>query len=291
MVLKAQYRNISSTPGNSFKVKLLEAKEFPAAWHFHPQYELSLIVSSIGMRYVGNSVKNFSEGDLVLIGKNLPHCWKTIGNQKKNVRAIVVQWEEDLLGEGWIEKEEFKAISKLLKSSSLGIKFTQKVAKKLEKDFEELLILSPFKKLIKFLNILNILANQSHQELLAEPGFRNKVSIEDSERISTLNNFVKENYMNKINLKAAAYQISMSEEAFCRFFKNAMDKPFFQFVNEYKINMACKMLIDDVSSSVSQIAYECGYNNLSFFYRQFRRFVGKSPVEFRKMFKEIPCLN
>lgn len=112
------------------------------------------------MRYVGNSIKNFKEGDLVLIGKNLPHCWKTIGEQKDIVRAFILQWEEDLLGEGWLEKEEFTHISRMLRLSSRGIKFDVELAEALKSDFARLMEVPPYERLVGFLNILNKLARE-----------------------------------------------------------------------------------------------------------------------------------
>lgn len=288
--MKAQYQYVSSSPGSSFKIKLYEDKEFPAAWHFHPQYELTYIKSSKGMRYVGNSIKNFKEGDLVLIGKNLPHCWKTIGEQKDIVRAFVLQWEENLLGEGWLEKEEFTHISRMFKLSSRGIKFDLKLAEKLKNDFIGMMKVSPFEKLVRFLNILNRLAQEKKYEILAGPGFRAKISLEDSERMSTIYNYVQDHYKEKMSLRDVSSQIAMSGENFCRFFKNSFGKPFFEFVNEYKINLACKMLIDN-DNLVGRIAYECGYNNHTFFYRQFQKFTHRSPSQYRKAYKNIPVMS
>ncbi|MFT7035841.1 MAG: AraC-like DNA-binding protein [Cyclobacteriaceae bacterium] len=285
--MKEQYRNVSSSPGSSFRIKLFEHREFPAAWHFHPQYELTYIKSSEGMRYVGNSIINFKEGDLVLIGKKLPHCWKTIGEQKDIVRAFILQWEEDLLGEGWLDKEEFTHISRMLKLSSRGIKFDVELAEALKSDFARLMEVPPYERLVGFLNILNKLAQEKSYEILAGPGFSTKISEEDTERMSAIYNYVQAHYKEKISLKDMSSQIVMSEENFYRFFKSSFGKPFFEFVNEYKINLASKLLIDS-DSSIGTIAYECGYNSLTFFHRQFLKFTLRSPGQYRKSYKSIP---
>ncbi|MEQ6119802.1 AraC family transcriptional regulator [Reichenbachiella sp. MALMAid0571] len=288
--MKPEYRNISSSPGNSFRVKLFENKEFPAAWHFHPQYELTYIKSSEGMRYVGNSIRNFKNGDLVLIGKNLPHCWKTIGLQKDIVRAYVVQWEEDLMGTNWLEKEEFYHISQMLKLSTRGMKFGKAIAEELKDDFAELTLLPPFEKLVRFLFILNKLAHEEKYDLLSGSGFSDKISLEDSKRMTVVYSYVKDNYKKKFSLKDVSSSIAMSEENFCRFFKRSFNKPFFEFVNEYKINIACKLIIE-TDNTISRIAYECGYNNLTFFHRQFQKLMNVSPGKYRKLHNNISVID
>ncbi len=287
--MKAEYRDTGSSTGSSFKTRFFVDKEFPAAWHFHPQYELTYILGSTGIRYVGDSMNNFEHGDLVLVGANLPHCWKTVGNQTENVQCVIVQWDEGLLG-NWSNKPEIAHIRSLLRLSLRGVKFKRDKALELEKKLVNLVEQEPFERLLSLLWVLQELATTDEYELLAGPGFTHSLSLQESERINTLYNFVKENIKTQITLQEAADQVSMGRESFCRFFKKTFNKSFFEFVNEYKINLASKMLID-TDLSVSEIGYSIGYNNLSFFYRQFNKFMNMSPSKYRKQYQRIPILS
>lgn len=283
--MKAEYRSISPSPGSSFRTSIFEGKEFIASWHFHPQYELTYILGSSGIRYVGDNMANFEYGDLVLVGSNLPHCWKTVGEQKEDVKCIIIQWDEDLLS-AWLEKEEFQHIRQLIQSASRGIHFDKESAKKVESKMLALIELSPFERLLSFLQILQELAVNANPKYLAGQGFTSNLTVKESERVNLIYNYVKEHHNQQISLDAVAEKVAMNKESFCRFFKKTFRKSFFEFINEYKISMASKMLIT-TDLTTSEIGYKVGYNNLSFFNRQFNKFVKMPPSKYRKMYRDI----
>lgn len=284
--MKAEYRNIDTSPGSSFRASFFEDTEFPAAWHFHPQYELTYILKSTGIRYVGDSIQNFEPGDLVLVGSNLPHCWMTVGEQTDNVQCIIIQWNTELLGD-WLNKPEMKSIIQLLQKSQRGIRFSSETARTLEIGIIQLTQKPPFERLLGLLQILQKLASIEAQEPLASGGYNNAMGMDQSGRINLLYNFVRENHLRQITLEEVAASIKMGREAFCRFFKKTFNKSFFTFVNEYKVNLASKLLIDS-DLSVSQIGYDVGYNNLTFFHRQFAKFMHMSPSKYRNAYQRIP---
>ena len=266
--MKAHFEKITSLPENSFKAFIYKEQEFTAPWHFHPEYELTFILNSRGMRYVGDSVQPFEEGDLVLLGANLPHCWKNTGKQQGLSTALVIQWQEDILGDGWLQKKEFANIQQLLKQAALGLRFRREVSVALKDMLPGIVDQPPFEKLISLLKILNHLAIAGQYEALCANSFSYNLDMEANEKINKIYNFVKEHYQQKIRLKDIASLVAMSEAAFCRFFKKKLNKSFFTFVNEYRINMACKLLLE-TDRQVAQIGFECGYESLPFFYRQF----------------------
>ena len=278
--MKPQYRNLISDAQSSLLVSMFVDKEFPAAWHFHPQYELTYIVSSTGMRYVGNSVQHFSPGDFVLVGSNLPHSWKTVGQQKANVKCVIVQWNENLLGKEWLTKLEFQNINLFLKKSSRGIKFSKTIAKEFHSRMTELVNLPPFEKLISTLTILQALSLKNEYTLLASSGLNDLITTMDSNRLSLVHSYIRENVRNNINLADVAPIIGLTKESFCRYFKKKHKKNFSTFLNEYKVALASKLLIE-TDMSISEIGYECGYNSVSFFHRQFSRFMKISPRQYR----------
>lgn len=284
--MKAHPEKIISPPQGSFKVFHYENEEFDAPWHFHPEFELTYIVNSGGIRYVGDSVMEFEAGDLVLLGANLPHCWKNTGTGGQLAKSIVVQWPEDLLGEGWLDKDEFIGIRKLLASASRGLQFDLKELDGVLPLLYELNDQAPFEKILSLLKVLHILAKGRHYKFLSGDNFTAKLNHRANERINQIHNFVRENYQNRITLAQISSLVNMSEETFCRFFKRTFNKTFFTFLNEYKIKLACKFLIES-DQQVTEIAFQCGYESLPFFYRQFNKFMGCSPLAYQRKYARV----
>lgn len=284
--MRAHYEKILPQESSSFTAFAYEKDEFDTPWHYHPEYELTFIVSSRGVRYTGNSFENFEENDLVLLGPHVPHCWKNTGQQLEKASAIVIQWNDHLLGVDWLKQREFDSIRKLLQRSEQGLKFDTHLAIKLKNDLKVLLELPPFEKLIAFVEILNELALSPDARVLCDRSFYNEMNYEDHERINRIQQYVRKHYMQKITLAKMAAEIHMTEESFSRFFSKLMSKPFFTFLNEYRINAACKMLIE-TDVSVTQISYDCGFESLPFFYRQFKKYKENSPKQYRSAFQRI----
>ena len=269
---KAHFEPISPLTTNSFKAAFQAKEEFDFPWHYHPEYELTFIASSQGIRYVGNSMEDFRENDLVLLGPNLPHCWKNTVKQNTLAEAVVFQWKDDMLGENWMTKQEFVSILKLLRLSSKGIKFGEPIAQGLRPKMYRLLEVPSFQKLILLLEILQELSQTDDYRVLCEHGFESNIDYADSERINEVYQYVKDNYQQKIRLEDIADHVNMSKEYFSRYFSNIMDKTFFTFLNEYRISKACKMLIE----TDLQVAQLC--------YKQFKKIKGISPQQYRTKF-------
>ena len=281
--MKAQYEKITGSSESSFNAFVYENENFDAPWHFHEEYELTYIEKGKGIRYVGNSVEKFEEGDLVLLGSNLPHCWKNSPQNTTMVKSLVFQWDGHLLGKEWLLKNEFKSIRDLLNNASEGIKFNKDFALEISVELREIMNSSPFEKLIGFLQILERLSLIPEMEKLTTPGFSPNLNRKTNKRIDKVYDFVQNNYDKKIKLNDVSSLVSMGDEAFCRFFKKSFGKSFFTFINEYRINLACKMLIE-TNMQISQIAYASGYESLPFFYRQFKKFMGCSPLVYQKKY-------
>ncbi|WP_298474197.1 AraC family transcriptional regulator [uncultured Maribacter sp.] len=281
--MKAQLEKIVSSPRSSFKVFLYSNTEFDAPWHFHPEFELTYITKSSGMRYVGDSVLEFEEGDLILLGANLPHCWKNTTEHKTTSESIVLQWKEDVIGEGWLSRTEFMDIKKLLILASRGVKFGKAVTKKIDPLLRGMISHSPFENIISLLQILNLLAHSKNKTVLSGDNFSPRLNDKVNVRINVIHDFVNKNYHRQITLTEIAGLVSMSEESFCRFFKKTFNKSFFTFLNEYKIKLACKLLIDS-NKQVAEIAFLSGYESLPFFYRQFNKFIKCTPLVYQQKY-------
>lgn len=282
--MKAQFEAFTPLPESSFRIFGYQVREFDAPWHYHPEYELTIILESEGIRYVGNSMENFETGDLVLLGPNLPHCWKNSPDHAGVASSVVVQWPEQFLGGGWLDVAEFKSVRRLLQLASQGVRFDQEVSAAVRPMLAEMLEMQPFPRLMKFLEVLELLAGVRNFHLLCEQGFDYPLNYEDNQRINIVYNYIREHYGERITLAAVSALVHMNEEAFSRFFSRIMQKPLFTFLNEYRINMASKMLIE-TDLQVAEISYACGYESLPFFFRQFRKFGGVTPATYRKQFR------
>ncbi|SDX18584.1 AraC-type DNA-binding protein [Lutibacter oricola] len=283
--MKAQFEKIAASSLSSFNAFIYEDKNFDAPWHFHPEYELTYIVKGEGIRYVGNNVQKFEAGDFVLIGSNLPHCWKD-SNSVTDVKSIVFQWSDNILGDNWLKNNEFKNIKHLLNKANKGILFNPSFSKNIESRLKTIINQNPLDKLLNFIKLLEYLSSVNDFNTLTSDGFTPSLNLKANKRIDIVYDYVQANYDKKIKLNDVSSLVSMGDEAFCRFFKKSLSKSFFTFVNEYRINLACKLLIES-NKQVSQIAYECGYESLPFFYRQFQKFMDCSPLVFKKMYHKL----
>ncbi|SEJ03319.1 AraC-type DNA-binding protein [Dyadobacter sp. SG02] len=282
--MKAQFEAFQPLPDSSFRIFGYEVAEFDAPWHYHPEYELTVILQSEGIRYVGNSMESFEAGDLVLLGPNLPHCWKNTPDSQGPASSIVAQWPGDFMGTGWQDVEEFKSVKRLLQLAGQGIRFSQEVSGMVTPILAEMLEMQPFPRLMKFLEVLELLASVKNIHFLCEQGFAYPLNYEDNQRINTVYNYIREHYAERITLTTLAGLVYMSEESFSRFFSRTMQKPLFTFLNEYRINIASKMLIE-TDMQVAEISFACGYESPPFFFRQFRKFGGMTPAAYRKQFR------
>lgn len=279
--MKAQFEKITSPLNSSFNAFIYANDHFDAPWHFHPEYELTYILEGEGIRHVGNSIQQFEKGDFILLGSNLPHCWKNNAQYDGGAKSLVFQWNDDLLGKDWIEKEEFYNIKRLLKSASKGMKFNENSSKIIIDKLMEIVDKRPTDRLLSFIYLLDELSLSNETEILTAVDFSPNLNLKTNYRIDKVYNYVQEHYNKKIRLQDVSQLVSMGNEAFCRFFKKTLNKSFTTFINEYRISMACKLLLE-TNMQVSQIAYQCGYESLPFFYRQFHKFMNCSPLTYKK---------
>lgn len=283
--MKPHYKPIPSE-SKLFKVEFQKTiKEFYYPWHYHSELEIAFIMSGAGVRYVGNSIENFFEEELVLLGSNLPHTWNNSDHQAP-VNAIVIYLREEFFDKSWMQSIEFEAIRNLAISMNKGIKVDSRVAAKLKHKFLNLLDSSPFEKLMILLEILQELAHNSEFRFLCEQEFVCEMNDMDKTRINTVYNYIQTHYQEQISLANIASRLNMSEEYFSRFFSKTMKKPFFKFLNEYKINRACKLLIE-TDKQISEVCYASGFESLPFFYRQFKNVKKCSPKVFKSNYQKI----
>ena len=253
-------------------------KNFETPWHFHPQHELTYIEESIGTKFIGDYVGAYEPGELVLLRSNLPHVWKNHTMQQGLSKSTVVQWNKGI----YTKVPELSKLFKMLRTASKGIIFNKKEVAHLIPKVLELPVLKGHDLYIQLLAILMQLSNCEHQTL-SKISFLDDMPTAYGSRMAKIHDFVEAHYHRKIYLKELAEIVSMSEQSFSRFFSKMMGRPFFTFLNEYRINMASRMLID-TDRSVAEIGFSCGYDSLPFFHKQFNKFKSESPSRYRKRF-------
>lgn len=276
--MKPELEQIKLRKRSSILVFEYIKKHFDALWHFHPQYELTYILESSGTKFIGDYVGPYASGELLLLRSNLPHCWKNHRKEGQVSRSLVIQWNKGIFA----KVPEMQSVFDMFLRASRGIQFAAEDIDKILPDLEKLKDLEGQELYVSLLEILMKLSN-FQGTTLSEASFIDDLPYESSDRMSRIHDFVESHYHKKIRIHQLADLVNMSEQSFSRFFSKMMGRPFFTFLNEYRINMAAKMLID-TEEPVAQIGYACGYDSLPLFHKQFNKFKNETPHKFRKKY-------
>ena len=277
------------TPGlsNSFLVKQHKNQivRNQASWHFHPEVELVFVDKGQGKRHIGNHLSYFNCSQLIMIGANLPHHGLSDRLTTRGSETLV-QFKPDFWGDTLLSLPEMKPITALLERAKKGVVFKRETRKLVGPKVQELVNLSSIRRLILLLEILNDLAVAEDYTLLNIDGFALEISPKDSEKIDHIFKFININFERSISLEEISDVASMTVPAFCRYFKRTTGKTFTKLVNEYRIVHATKLLSES-SSSITDICFECGFNNFSHFNKLFKEFMGKSASQYRNEMKKM----
>lgn len=288
--MKIMHEQVSFAPRTMLKVKWDDFPHFTYPWHFHSEFEIVYILKSTGKRFVADSIESFKEGDITLIGSNLPHFWKSNAALENTgttrVNAIVVQFHKDFFRDEIHSYSEFHAINELLKRAASGIHFQDPASEKIGKRLKRLLKLNGLERLLYFIKLMDLMARTENYRVLASKSYLLEEHKELSKRLDKIMHFIITNYQRKISQEEVATKIGMSTAAFCRYFKEKTGKNFIFFVNEMRIGYSCKLLTEN-SLSISQICFECGFNNISNFNRVFKRQTGFTPGGYQQQFIRV----
>jgi AraC-like DNA-binding protein len=278
--MQAKYEDLRVRKGTeSFRAFRRVAPGFEFNWHYHPEFEITLIEKGNGIRLVGDSYQHFEPGDLVMIGKGLPHTWATDKLVKGTSSAVVIQFNEEIL-ESLLALSDFESIKNLLIRARLGLFFPRRNNHRLAALIEQVPEKTGVQKMVQLIHILNILAQQ-RPLVLASVYFQAVKGELNEKRITRVYQFIQKNSAGRISLAEGAKLIHLSESAFCKFFKRATGKTFSDYVNEIRIGHTCHML-SETDKSISDICYDSGFESLTYFNRIFLKKKGIRPREFRK---------
>jgi AraC-like DNA-binding protein len=265
-------------------------KRFTSPFHVHEEFELILIKKSHGKLYVGNEVTNFNDNSVFLFAPFVPHCFHNTKDYEKDgiiAFAVVIQFKSDFLGEDFFNKTECYKLKKLISRSEAGVQF-QNIPKNTINRILKLDKPNNLQKLGKLLIVLSELANHKEYTLLSSANLI--PNLFDSNVINDVVQYVAENFQNKISLDRASELANMQKSAFCRYFKRKTKKRFMEFVNETRLAHAIKLLVE-TDKNILEIAFECGYESSSYFYRLFSKQNKVSPQEYRKQSNEKYIMN
>ncbi|MCB0636793.1 MAG: helix-turn-helix domain-containing protein [Lewinella sp.] len=284
--MKPTLEKIEPNFGNSFFLRKFEEVQCNTPeWHFHPEYEIVYISNGRGKRHIGDHISHFEDGDLIFLGPNLPHFGFTEEVEEQHVE-IVIQLREDFLGEVFWERPELQVIRQLFARAETGLSFRQPLRHQLGRQLVAMTEMDPFPRLLVLLQVLHAMAITEDYDSRNAKGFAGEVHAQDQDRMEALYGLVQEKFRDGITLDEAAGLINMTKPAFCRYFKRMTNRTFTQFVNEFRVAHARRLLKDE-SQSIAAISFESGFNNLSHFNKQFRLITGSNPREFRKSAKRV----
>jgi AraC-like DNA-binding protein len=273
----------------SFSIRHDVLPNFGTTWHYHPELELHYIIKGEGIRFIGNNISNFSAGEIILLGENLPHTWRCREEYFQpesglNVEAIVIQFRPDCLGEHFLSLPEAHLIPQLYEKAKTGIVIKGKTRERLASLMRQAVKATDLDRIIQLLNILKLLAETEEISHIALP----KQFLPESNEYATLRlnkvcSYTLSNYKKENSLEEVSSISNLSITSFCRYFKMMTKMTYYNFLTQIRISQACRLLIDD-NYPTNVVCFECGFNNVSNFYRHFKRITGLTPLEYKRSY-------
>ncbi|WP_312090003.1 AraC family transcriptional regulator [Chryseobacterium sp.] len=276
--MKIQKEEIYFEDNQSFKLFSPSLKDC-FFWHYHPEIELVYVEASKGIRHVGKNISDFEESDLLLIGSNVPHLNFDYKIQTE-CRQLVLQMRENFFHEVIMPVPEFEGIKELLERSYLGLSFFGETKEMVVKKLIQIKNEDSFNSFISLIEILQILSKSNDFKELNTEDTRVKWFFNDKIRMGTIYDYIHENYDKNPNVNVIAEDVNLSTPAFCRYFKKQTNMTFTDFVNNYRINQAKLLLLQN--ESITDVCFHVGFESLSYFNKLFKKYIGETPSAFKK---------
>lgn len=274
------------TSNDCFTISFRLKSEFDFPLHYHDEIELNFILNAKGARrVVGDHISEIDDRELVLVGSNIPHVWQTHKCKSKEIREITIQFHKDLLDDKFLKRNQLSFIRKMLERATRGISFSKSTIDQLTPRLMTLNRKEGFDSVLELMSILHDLSVSRHMQTLSNASFNITESTYSSRRIEKVVDLLNQNFHKTITLAEAAKIANMSTASFSRFFKVRTGISFVNSLLEIRLGHATRMLIE-TTQSVSEIAYDCGFNNISNFNRLFKKKKGCTPSEFRENYTQ-----
>jgi AraC-like DNA-binding protein len=283
-------KKVDSGRDKIFGILKVNDPNFYPLWHYHPQCEIMLIKEGAGNRYVGDSFSPFSKGEIILLGPNIPHVFRSdpeyfVNGSKKMVKAIVLYWNYKLSKNDLFNLNEFAPIRELLQQTKRGLLIKENSKKTVARLLNRVVNTVGIDQIIEFISMLHFVATKAEYEPLSSLGFSATIDEEEVIKLNKVFDYLLKNFSRGITLQEIADISNMSPTTFCRYFKKITNKTFITFLNEIRVGHASKLLIENKNKNISQICFESGFNNLTNFYIQFHKLKNLSPMEFKNKYK------
>ncbi len=283
--MKALFEKITIGEQNSLLVRRFQMPHFDVPWHYHPEYELTYILRGDGRRFVGDHVESFVAGDLVLIGPDMPHFWRSDDDYYQDEPTLQAEWvvvqfpiafSQDVL----TNLPEAATVTDLLNRSRYGLRFSPATSARMAQEIDQLTAQMGLNQVLSVLHILDELATDRDAQPLASDGCQLAPGTAETERMKRVFEFILNHFREEIRVEQIASVAGLAPAAFCRYFKRRTRKSFVEYLNELRIGHARKLLTN-IDLSVGQIGLECGFNNVSHFHRQFKLHTGMTPLKYQ----------
>nr|WP_315182608.1 AraC family transcriptional regulator [uncultured Flavobacterium sp.] len=277
--MKIVFEDIKRLAGSSFRILVNPKLNDFYYWHFHPEFELTFIEAPQGTRRVGNHVGQFEGSDLVFIGSNIPHLNFDYGIRTE-YKKVVLQIKEDFFKNDFVTTPELSAIYQLFENSKKVICFNGTTKELVGKRLKEIHHLPNFEQFIEVLSLFQMLATSNEKTFLHELPFDDFYNNKEQNRLKIVYAFIENNFQRNITIDEMGQLTHLSKAAFCRYFKKMTRLTFTEFLNQFRIEQAKRLLKED--KNVTETCYECGFESLSYFNRIFKKVVGQNPIQFKK---------
>ncbi|HUZ59088.1 MAG TPA: AraC family transcriptional regulator [Hanamia sp.] len=275
------------TQSDCFSVFSRTKKEFDFPLHFHEEFELNFIKNAAGaQRVIGDHVAEIEDIELVLVGSNLQHGWFTHKCKNKVIHEITIQFHRDLFDEKFLQRNQMGFIKDLFQNSSRGVLFSKSASLAIMPRIIDLTQKHGFDSVLELMSILHDLSISRNFRTLSDLSFNKEISTYNSRRIEKIMEFMNDNFNHNITLGDAAKLAGMTEVSLSRFFKLRTGKTFVDTLNDIRLGHASRMLID-TTQSVNEIAYKCGFNNMSNFNRIFKKKKDSTPKDYRHSYTSV----
>jgi AraC-like DNA-binding protein len=285
--MKPALEHLPKERDESFVVKFFDYNYYPTPWHYHPEYEIVFVTESTGKRFIGDHISDFKPGNLAFLGPNIPHTYRNDDKYYEEgsalrAKSIVIHFTEASLGNDFLELPESRLLHKLFKRALYGLDISGEAYHKISNKMYDIVSLSGMKRWLCLIDMLTDMAESKGMSSITQAthiGYNDK----ESKRLCNVFDWITTNFEKEIRLSEAAQIAQMNENAFSRFFSLRTRKTFSGFIQELRLQKAAKLLVEN-DMSITQVCYECGYNNVSNFNRQFLNHYLMNPMKYRKTF-------
>ncbi|MGA2408588.1 MAG: AraC family transcriptional regulator [Bacteroidales bacterium] len=274
----------------SFVIGIFQDNLEESTWHYHNNYEISFITEGTGKRIVADSIVEFQPGDLVFLGRNLPHVWIADKNSwtpsNRFLEMVFLQFTSEVLGQQILSLPEFENIDRAITLSERGIQIVGQTLNEVSEIMLQLPYLNSFDRILYFFKLMDKIGKSKTNIQLASKKYLKMRFTPINKRIATIHDYLMNNYREDIDLEKLADLVNMAKGSLCRFFKMHIGMTVFDYLNQIKVDFACKLLMDP-DLSIMEVGFDSGFNNISHFNKQFRKITRLAPSEYRKRFKGL----